>query len=257
MPRDYYKILGVQQTATDASIRRAIQAARDQITADQSLSPATLESRLAELQAAGDVLSSPDKRDQYDADLRGNSGASTNLLLQPRTWFALIAVFVIGSGLYWQYDRAQTNQRLERERIAAEQEQERRLKQFEEQRVAEKKRLEEELRAQRDADDKARQEVNEMRSAETQKKQYVTDDRNVLPVPPSADSVGRGYDDQRQMGAEARRLALEERKQRMEDEANLRRANAEVERQKRFLEQLEREEQYARIRREAASSPGR
>jgi hypothetical protein len=122
--------------------------------------------------------------------------------------------------------------------------------------VEQKKRLEEELRAQRDADDKARQEVNEIRSAESQKKSYVVDDRIATP-PSSNEPLGRGYEDQRQMSAEARRLATEERRQHLEDEANLRRANAEVERQKRFLEQIERENQYEKARREAASRPGR
>ena len=53
------------------------------------------------------------------------------------------------------------------------------------------------------------------------------------------------------MGAQAWQQQMEERKQRMEEDANLRRARAEVDRQKRYLEQLERDDQNAKARREA------
>ena len=59
------------------------------------------------------------------------------------------------------------------------------------------------------------------------------------------------------MGAEAWQRANAERKQQIEEELSLRRAKAEVDRQKRYLEQLEREEQYAKERREAGGWAGR
>ena len=50
---------------------------------------------------------------------------------------------------------------------------------------------------------------------------------------------------------------MEETRQRYEGAANLQRAKAEVERQKRYLEQLERDEQYAGAKREDAPRPSR
>ena len=165
----------------------------------------------------------------------------------------------MAGGLYWQYDREQTRQRVERQRVAAELQDERRAQEMETRRVAEKQRLLNELREQRDADDKQRQEFNQIRSADSQKKNYVVDER-VVPAPPSNYSSNfeltrHNVEGQRQLYSEAQRREMDERKQRYEDDANLQRAKAEVDRQKRYLEQLEREDQYARARREAASQP--
>lgn len=266
MSRDYYAVIGLRQNASDATIRRALQVNKDLIAADPSLSPVERESRLSELQAAADVLSSPAKRDAYDATMRqqfdtaGRSGAA-KLMRAPLTWMILLASIAIGGGLYWQYERDQTNRRIERERIVADQQQERRAAELEERRVVEKQRLLEELRTQRDADDKQRQEFNELRSAESQKKQYVADERQTLPTASSFQSnyetSRRNYEDQRQIGSEVWQRAQEERKQRFEDEMNLRRAREEVARQKRYLEDREREDQNARARREADSRPNR
>ena len=266
MSRDYYAVIGLRQNASDATIRRALQVNKDLIAADPSLSPVERESRLSELQATADVLSSPAKRDAYDATMRqqfdtaGRSGAA-KLMRAPLTWIIMLASIAIGGGLYWQYERDQTNRRIERERIVADQQQERRAAELEERRVVEKQRLLEELRTQRDADDKQRQEFNELRSAESQKKQYVADERQTLPTASSFQSnyetSRRNYEDQRQIGSEVWQRAQEERKQRFEDEMNLRRAREEVTRQKRYLEDREREEQYTKAKREADSRPNR
>ena len=259
MSRNYYQTLGIGQRATDASIRRAAEAAKEQITADTSLSSLERESRFAELQTAAETLLSPAKRDAYDAVLQLKSdpakGGAAGILFAPTTWMALFAVLVIFGGLYWQYDRVQTRERLERQRIAAEQQEERRAQELEAKRVADKQKLLDELRAQRESDDKQRQESNEIRSAESQKKQYVADERLIQQPQTNYQSrfgtTSSEYEDRRQMGAQAWQQQMEERKQRMEEDANLRRARAEVDRQKRYLEQLERDDQYAKARREA------
>jgi hypothetical protein len=254
MTRNFYEILGVRQSATDAAILRAVQTERDKAANDASLSDADRAARLAEVHAASDALTIPAKRDQYDAALRmmtSANGGAASFLTSPRTWFIVLAVVAVIGGLFWQYARAQTEQRLERERIAAEQQETRRVKEIEERRLAEKQKLLEELRAQREADDKSRQESNEMRSAESQKKQYVADDRYVAPPPSRYDASRGDYENQRQMGAAAWQRLLEERKQQYEDEMNLQRARGEVERQKRYLEQREREDRDARARRDA------
>ncbi len=252
MSRNYYEILGLRQSANDAAIRRAIDAAKERINADAKLSSSARASRLAAVQTASDVLCSPAKRDAYDTALHEKSDASANGLLSTRTLGIVLAIVVLGGGIYWQYDRNQTNLRLEQERIAAEKAQARRIEELEQRRIADAKRLVEELRAQRDADEKQHQDINELRSAESQKKQYVVDDRPGVTPPVVGNS-----EDQRQMSTEARQRAIAESNQHYEEETNLRRAKAEVDRQKRYLEQLEREDQYARARREALSRPSR
>lgn len=264
MSRDHYEVLGVPQIATDAAIRRAVQTAKEKIAADASLSALTREVRLADVQTAAEVLTSPARRDQYDDAKRHSLDANADgvqaMLRAPRTWMLLATAVIIGGGIYWQYQRAQTNDRLERERIVAEVQQERRVQEREARRVQESQRLEQELRAQKAADDKLRQETNEIRSAESQKKQYVADDRYTAPAgeySSSYESRRRDYEGQRQFSNEMQQRAVEERKQRYEEETNLRRAKADVDRQKRYLENLEREEEIARTRRAASSTPGR
>lgn len=261
MSRDYYEILGIRPTATDASIRRAVDTAKDQIAADATLSPLEREARLAELKTAAEILCSPAKRDRYDAATQMASvpetGGAAALLAAPLTWIVLAAAMLGAGGLYWQYDRAQTALRIERERVAAEQQEQRRMQELEAKRVAEKQRLLDELRAQREADDKQRKVTNEILSAESQKKQYVADERYIAPAPSRYDSSRSDYENQRQMGMQAWQRMMEERKQQYEDEINLYRARAEVERQKRYVEQREREDQYTRAKREADSRPSR
>lgn len=261
MSRNYYEILGVRQSDTDASIRRAIQSAKELLANNLSLSAADRTSRLAQLQIAAETLSTPASRDRYDAALRkaSKSGASgvMPLLRAPMTWISVSVIFAVAAGLYWQNDREQSRQRLERERVAAELNENRRAQEMEALRVVEKQRLLDELREQRDADDKHRQEFNQIRSADSQKKNYVVDDRYVAPVPTNYESTRRNHEDQRQISSDAYQRTMEDNRQRYEEEANLRRAKAEVDRQKRFLEQLERDDQNARAKRESASQPGR
>ena len=265
MSRTHYEILGVRQSDTDATIRRAAKAALEQLSADSSLSSIERDAKLAQLKAATSVLTTAASRDRYDASVMAGTasanGGSTGILATPLTWIALCAIGAVGGGLYWQYDREQTRQRLDRERVVVVQQEERRLKEAEEKRATDKQRLLDELRAQREADDKLRLESNAVRSADSQNKQYVVDERNTPRQAPGSsssstyDSSRRNYEDQWQLASEAQRRTLEENRQRYEEAVNLQRAKADVERQKRYLEQLEREDQYARARREANSRP--
>ncbi|MEO8384024.1 MAG: hypothetical protein ABI583_02185 [Betaproteobacteria bacterium] len=267
MSRTHYEILGVRQSDTDATIRRVAKVALDQLNADTSLSSLERDAKLAQLKAATNVLTSAASRDRYDASLMASrapkTGTASGLLAMPLTWVALCVIGAVGGGLYWQYDREQTRQRLERERVVAAQQEERRFQEVEAKRVAEKQRLLDELRAQREVDDKLRQESNQIRSADIQNKQYVVDERNAPRQTPSYSSSSnygssRGsYEDRWQMANDAQRHVMEENRQRYEEAANLQRAKAEVDRQKRYLEQLERDDQNARARREANSRPSR
>src|ERR671922_2796160 len=61
--RDYYKVLGVPDTASDKEIRRAYRKLAKQHHPDAN--PGS-EDRFKEISAAYDVLSDPDKRKEYD-----------------------------------------------------------------------------------------------------------------------------------------------------------------------------------------------
>ena len=187
MSLNHYQILGVRQSDTDATIRRAIQTANEQLAADASLSPAKRESQSALLQSATAALSVPAARDRYDASLRqldkSAAGGARVLLRAPLTWIVVGVGMAIAGGLYWQFDHEQTRQRIERQRVTAEQQEARRAQEMEGRRVAEKQRLFNELREQRESDDNLRQEFNQLRSAESQKKNYVFDDRHIAPPP--------------------------------------------------------------------------
>lgn len=266
MSSNHYETLGVRQSDTDAAIRRAARSAGDQIVADTSLTLKAREDRLAEVQVAAMVLTTPSSRDRYDAILRMRpaskvSSGKTGTLASPLAWITLAAIAAIGGGLYWQHERDQNRLRTEREGVVTEQQAERRAKDFEAHRIVEKERLLAELRSQRENDDKHRQQFNEMRSADTQNKSYVVDDRLVPPptnnYATNYEMARRSYEDQYQLNGDAQRRGIEETRQRHEDAANLQRAKAEVDRQKRYLEQLEREERYARAQREASSKPNR
>lgn len=170
-------------------------------------------------------------------------------LRSPLTWLILV-IFVAGTAtFYWHNEREKTRQRIERERVAAEQAELARGKEAEDRREREKLRLVEEIRAQKAAEEEQRQQAIAIRQSEVQNKQFVADDRYVSPQQSALQSYVM-QQDQRQRN-------YEDRRQRYEEESELYRARQEVERQKRYLQQREYEEQAARYRRDAAARYGR
>lgn len=167
--------------------------------------------------------------------------SATNLIRSPVAWLTLVAILAVSGAFYWQNAREKAREAFERERVAAEQAELRRAKESEERRERERQRLVDEIRAQKDAEEAQRQEAIAIRQSEVQKKQFVADDRYVSPQ----QSAYQSY----QMQVDQSRRDYDERKQRYEDESNLRKARQDVERQKRYLQQREYEEQTARSRR--------
>ena len=64
--RDYYEVLGVPKTATDAEIKSAYRAKAKACHPDLHQNDHTAEERFKELNEANEVLSDPDKRARYD-----------------------------------------------------------------------------------------------------------------------------------------------------------------------------------------------
>ena len=165
----------------------------------------------------------------------------------PVTWLVALVVVLAGAGISWQIGQQQKREQVERERIADVQAEQRRAAELEARRNLEQQRLKEEMLATKDAEDTTRQMDIEFRQAELQRKQFTADDRPVAETGYAARvSDGVRYAD------ELRRREGEYRQQ-YEDEATRQRAQAEVDRQKRYLDQREREEQMARARREYAA----
>jgi hypothetical protein len=161
----------------------------------------------------------------------------------------LVAIVIVCGALFWQNERELARQRFEQERVASEQAELRRIKESEERREKERRQLVEDIRAQRIAEDAQREQAIAIRQSEVQNKKFVADERYVSPQ----QATYQRY----QMLVDQRRSDYEDRRQRYEDEYNLQNARQEVERQKRYLQEREYEEQMVRARRDATARYGR
>ena len=175
--------------------------------------------------------------------------SSAGLLHSRLLWAVIAIIAILGGTIYWKIEREAARQQQERERIASEQAEVRRVKEVEERRERERQRLADEIRTLKEAEDAQRLQAMEIRQDEVKNRQFVADDRYVPPGQAALQSQIMQYDQVRQN--------MSDRQQRYEDESNLRRARADVERQKRFLQQREYEEQSARARRDANARYGR
>ena len=170
-------------------------------------------------------------------------------LRSPIVRLAMVALLLIAGALYWQGEREAARQQFERDRIASEQAEAKRGKDAEEKRERDRQRLADEIRALKEAENAQRQQAGEARQAELGGKKYAVDERLITPATTGLQSQIMQFDQALRNN--------EARQQQYEDENNLRRARAEVEREKQYLQQRENEEQMTRARRDAAARYGR
>lgn len=247
MTDDYYALLGTARNASDTEIRTAHEAALKRLAADTAVSSAERAATKRELDIAVRTLTSKHTRQAYDASLialqKGAEGGNwTARLGSPLLWAGIAVIVAIAGAAYWQQEREQARLRVEREQAAIEQAEQRKIVEAKRAVERERQRVLDEIRLQREAEETQRQAANEVRKAEVADKQFVADDR----IPHQEQRLNVFVD-----RVDSYRRQAEERQQRYDEARSLSQAQAEVARQKRYLEQREREEQYARSRRDA------
>ncbi len=250
MSENYYSMLGIAPRATESEIRTAHQAALQRLAADTAASAGERAAIKRELDIAVRTLTSRSTREAYDASLgAGSEGGATlaGRLGSPLLWGGVALIVAIGGSAYWLQQREEKRLRLEREHAIAEQEQQRRQLEAKLAVERERQRVLDEIRLQREAEENQRQAANEVRKAENEKKQFVEGER-----PNPGEQRLNAFVDR----ADSWRRQAEERQNTRDEERSLAQARAEVERQKRYLEQKEREDQYARARRESNARYG-
>lgn len=78
MRKDYYKILGVQRDADEATIKKAFRKLAKQYHPDTNNGNAEAEKKFTEINEAYSVLGDEEKRKEYDENKQGEQDSSAN-----------------------------------------------------------------------------------------------------------------------------------------------------------------------------------
>lgn len=245
---DYYQILGIARDASPQVVKFAFEG-KMKAVADPAYVASPAEKREEErlLKEAFVTLSMPAKRGPYDEKLAAfesgaGGGASRPAWLVPA---AVVAVLAIGASMAWvNHSREQERQRLEAERVAAQEEEARRRAEREAERIREAEARQEEF-------DARNRERNEQYRAQRERADLERWRRSVDAQARQGDYARESRE--RNAAYEARReeqrRRSEEDRLRREEEARRRQAQYEVERQKDFLRRQEQEEERVRLER--------
>jgi hypothetical protein len=245
MSEKAHQVLDVAIGATEAEVCRAYRKAIARIEADTSLTDAQRKLANAQLDDAFRDLTSP----------VGGQAGGIAALISPTVIAVVLGIAVAGGGLAWYWKAEQARQAEERDRVLTEQREQERAREIAQRMERDKQRLQEEIRAQKEAEEAAHKNQIEMQQQEMKTKQFVEDTRPELRAPTRSTQFGDYAAQQQawQYERDARARQTQEDRQRYEDERATARARAETERQKRYLEDRIREEELARLRRDAAA----
>jgi curved DNA-binding protein CbpA len=229
MARDLYDILDIPETATVAWIKRAHELRRDIVNADATLSDKQRRVELLAIDEAFRTLSNSAAREAYDRRLQNRNQPPAAhsilaLLLSPGA-LAFTFVCLLGATVYYyNYNAEQGRLRIEQERIAAENERYTKELEAREQREAE--------RAAQVAENKRLQQEKALRA------QFERDRRDL-------DKWQRNVSYEMQRSARDQELA-DERARREEERAEYRDREAQAERRRQAFEELERQKRFLR-----------
>ncbi len=207
MKKDFYDTLEIADNAPTEMVARAFRVKCGALDADEKLSESDKQARLAVLQDAHDTLSDPTRRSTYDEMLSQRAGAAGKI---GRTILGALVVVAVAAGIavfLANENRKREEAQAENDRAAQEEAQQQR-KAAE---AAEKRRV----ALEQDRADRARAEQERLENERAEHEKLLATRKFV--VDNSAEREAR------------------EAQERNQEEANKRRAAAELERQKRYL----------------------
>jgi len=252
MSFDLYEVLEIPDNANETWIRRAYDQKCKALAANTELTAEQRQKSQIALDKALNTLSNPEARERYDdRHIHGRvraAGAGSGIKTRDgwfsipgSAWALLALVLVIAVGLYWQNARETERLKIERERIAADRATKLREIALREAQQEDAVRLIDTALSQEDRERLARREERERLNQDSQRRR----------------EEATAHNEQASLQNAAARASqmqqAEATRQQMEQENQRRQAQAEVDRQKRWLDQKAREEQQAAERRAAVA----
>ncbi len=236
MPSNAYLVLKVSENASEASIERAYQSRVIEVQTNMTMSEAAKQTEMLAIEEANRVLSRATSRELYDRQLaadrnKGESSAGSGI--GSKLVMAGVIIAIIAGGYFWIQQREAARQQVEQERIASDQRATAALA------AATAARLKFEEQQKRDAEERRLAEETRLTEAQAQREREMHAEKFVglpLPVPAKTQAQINRENFLRQYG-ELAELS--------ETEKQRRQAQQVADRQKRFVDQLAREEQAA------------
>lgn len=236
MPSNAYTVLKVSENASDASIERAYQARVIEVQTNRTLSDSAKQTEMLAIEEANRVLSRTTSRELYDRQLanrRNTDDASSGAGMAGKLMMISVVLAIGGGGYYWMKQRDAQLRLAEQERVQSEQ------RAAATTAAATAARLKFDEQQKRDAEERRLAEETRLAEAQAQREREMHAEKFVglpLPVPAKTQAQINRENFLRQYG-ELAELS--------ETEKQRRQAQQVADRQKRFVDQLAREEQAA------------